>query len=397
MNTTTHNIIYNTRASNWYNKRKYINNSALFSSKYSKDSPKYLVSLIKSINPSLDIGDDITDKTKLAYYALVSLFVKNYISSWYETKINSNNTDFIQSLYIEFFEPLYNYIHDRSCRVDWIKIFLDDIPFIMETQHNNYDLKMVDYYLRKNVESSLEQTFLHSLFKDFILTKLLKTILEPNVIFPVLNKLLASLTLLEYRPKLDKQRPNVFQKIWKSIAFVFNSIKENDTTITTPDKGSVHSILQRHIFVSLIKILNLTEKKPLVYGFYKWIQQIIITYTNIDQILYASVKQEVLEKVSIYDWLIQLRHILFPHDDIILKPGNIIYDMDKLKSTCKDNLCLIIDKYHLTTLLGINKQDDLNKIVDEFIADPENLQGHIYIILDCIAASFEENCTPGVV
>ncbi|KAL6945219.1 hypothetical protein ACO0QE_002667 [Hanseniaspora vineae] len=106
------------------------------------------------------------------------------------------------------------------------------------------------------------------------------------------------------------------------------------------------SVLYRYVFnFTANNLLKLDERKPLVYGFLKWLQYITVEYTSLDKLLYKKMANKIYQKFQDPTiMLLKARHVLFPNDCDLVKPNAIEVEVEDLIGDCQKMLSDVISK-----------------------------------------------------
>lgn len=264
-----------------------------------------------------DDGENVYGEINLELHLFLSSIMVNYINSWYLTKLNTDNYDFI----IEVYDLLTKFTKDICKRIldlvlDYDNMFdlLDKLSSVVNDHISNlakdkdkdgeYDLKIInDYYekcqkqnipndqvdivssylssqhvifqtshlvyFRLLVEKLLELT-LHtdspmnsqigsslviSLLSDLVLDKLFQKLSSPQFILENINKIVLIGT--------DKLKPTNKTKpsIWKKIDGLYKTTK-NLVNFTWPTYKLKADILNNHVFQLLNTLTGFTERVP---------------------------------------------------------------------------------------------------------------------------------------
>ncbi|AET39264.1 Nvj3p Ecym_4188 [Eremothecium cymbalariae DBVPG len=372
--------------------RPLLNQDKPFQCVHAKDSREYLMALCCDIYPAaLHPTIKIMSNWELSVQALFSLFLKNFVKSWYGDKIPTTDDELIVILF-----QLCNRLikHIDSSTVDWLQILCSDIPFVLDRHFKimsrvvHEDLNYSDFlqlYLYKNQypgcivqklteplrnESRLQQTFLSGLVGDLLFDKVANKVAAPVILLDIIqstcDKLLqengktqeipaSSLTLIT-RSELLLRKGSHFVSYLTS-AF---SSKTSQSTL----HGNQHiPCAHLYLFTFIKNILLLDRRKPVLYSLLKLCQSTVDSYNPLNHMMVNFINniinQKVLTSSRGFEALKSLRHTLFPNDNKLgpekVEPTE--EEMIKLRCKCVNSMWDVCTKYRLSKFLAVTKQD----------------------------------------
>ncbi|EDO16401.1 hypothetical protein Kpol_1030p9 [Vanderwaltozyma polyspora DSM 70294] len=371
-----------------------------FASKEKKNSDEYLRELCLSIYPTSIASEiiDLNPHLELKIHAFVSLLIKNFIKSWYGSKIPTHDVQFTVELF-NLTKQVIDYFNTSV--IDFESLITDDIPLLLshhikniseilkqenedglfkpycESIHysENYYPEVITSHLLNlsNSDSMLEYAFLNSLFNDLLFGRVLDNISEPFYILHGINKISE-----KYLNKKDIQSNKWFKlkqllirfnlTYWKlKLLQVINFIKSltNISRIHTPSRTFLDRYLLSLIFID---ILQVDAKKPILYSMAKYFQfwLISIPFLNfaLDYHIHNLFIRQIINKSACSQIFILLRELIFPNDSTMGPPREIPIgeEYDQLKQTCISNLWQVIRINNLDNVLALTHTD-----VDNFI------------------------------
>lgn len=382
-----------------------------FESLFPLDSREYLQELCCSIyTESLMNRINNLSSTKLAMHAFCALLIKNFVKSWYGTKIATSDLELIQELF-DLIEQVSNYL--TKTIIDWEQLVCDDIPFVL-TQHVNImrhvmeeDLtyeKFLDLYLYEgeypNVisdrileplvsKSMLQKTFLNELFRSLLFERVVESLMDPSVLMDIITKFAKSIN-----DKSERQpRLSLFSYISKLKGKILGAVqyfsKLEKVIISSSDEMVPFS--HRYIFSFLKTIFRLNSRRPLLYTILKYMQCFAANQPAINTFLRSTfhnvLSSKILASNTITEGFCKLRHILFPKDNKF-NPGRKILSEDELialKTQCEENLTRILKHHSLFTVLAIS-QRDIHEFIEALNRDKRMNTLLLYKIIETIVA-----------
>ena len=357
---------------------------------------------------------------------------------------------YISQIYEFFFTKNFCKLDFMKFLLDDIPFIVEN-TMLMQANDPDYEytLKFVKVYT-KQIKSPLEKAFVKSLLQDFLFGKVLKNICEPQVLLPMIL-MTATKKKDNHKKKTIKsaikpqmKKHSLFSKYQKPTTeqgdefLVKSSVKTGaqevetttkTTTTTTataatkdisdfsrdpidladenfrsfsatadaqgPDLVDLsevlsikQSVLYRYAFnFTANNLLKLDERKPLVYGFLKWLQYITVEYTSLDKIFYKKMANTIIQKFQDPTiMLLKTRHFLFPNDCDIIKPNAIDVEVEDLIVDCQKMLGDVSKKYHMNILLGTTGKD-IEKLVRKYLTNDRYLHNIAMNSIDCLLAS----------
>lgn len=412
-------ILYNTNSrllSRYHRKAKLStqlkhdeNEDEPYTSPYDKDSKDYLVSLCCSAYPQV-IHRNIQElsPTKLSIHAFFALIFKNFVTSWYGTKIPTADAQFMAELF-SLIERLLNYLNTKH-DTDFASLICDDWAMLL-SQHIRIMRKVVSQdlgyaefnklclydnrYPRVIVSkitgpldngSELQRTFLEALIGDLLLSKVLERIVEPFILMEIIASICNKL-LLEVEEKPVSALDRIRKWAWSFSHGIAYMTSMNNTTEPAPGRPFVY----KYIFTLFKHAFQLESRKPLFYSGTKFIQKYAARSSTLNHILGNMfnnlLKTKFLNPQTISIMFIQLRHVLFPNDNK-MGPGKVPpteEEFELLKKQCEESISRVCIKHRLYQLLGIT-DDDISAFVKAICWDKYMNRFILHRLLDCVIA-----------
>lgn len=416
-----------------------------FISSYPKNSTPYLKDLCfsiysKSIHYQINNLGSFNDGS-LEFNALLALIVKNFINYWYGPKIYTDDTEFLERLF-ELFHNLTNFVSTRTKNIDMIRLLLNDIPVILSEhikvikrlnihqigqpfRYKIYcDLSMIenDRYLfiitdliksRLFCRSILQDTFLDSLFNQFLFGRILDSCLEPYYFLKILTKMSDKIIKEEdannnnWKKKKKRKTPQninyyllIFQtwktkltKFYNSLITISFNLMNSPKIQTGKSTNDVH-VLSSYVWTLInIEMLSLNNKRPIFYIIFRYIQHFMLLSIHINQFIDSYFVQKIVWEKALISKNIKysfnsIRTLLFPNDNL-MGPKTIVptgEEFKKFKLQCINNLIKVIRLKKLDSTLGITENDI--KIFIDMVCQEDTKINKILLfrIIDCLIA-----------
>ncbi|SCU96843.1 LAFA_0G08394g1_1 [Lachancea sp. 'fantastica'] len=369
------------------------NDETSFESQYAKDSPEYLQELCKSVYPAcLHASFERMPFSTLSVHAFVALVFKNFIKSWFGPKIPSEDPEFL----CEVFALVQRLItHIESHEVHWEQFILDDVPLVV---FEHYQLLKTSglVYSRKtgpsttanyicsllHSDSTLEHTFVKSLYEHLLCGKILHSIAEPYLILEILNKAIQF--------KLQKSGSKSSSLVGKVCAILGVVRSALNSQLRRPSQLQ-QTFAHRFLFSCLRRLTKFEQRRPLLYCLFKYGEAAAAKVPAIDKILYCLFQKCVHDKIAsgpqIGRLFLSLRRLIFPSDTVMGPPRPILDDHQKklLREECEQNIQQFLLLYKLDGLVGLTATDASN-FVDVVIADHDANANLLERLLTCTIA-----------
>ncbi|CCF56905.1 hypothetical protein KAFR_0B06090 [Kazachstania africana CBS 2517] len=388
-----------------------------FESQFGKNSEAYLRELACSIYPS-SLHKSICSLSSypdLQIHVFVALLVKNFINSWYGTKIPAKDDQFHNEIF-SIIQRLLGSV--RNNNIDFELLLLDDLPYIIanhlmtlqicKTKTTNKQLIYQQYcrinlldearypYTISNViqdslnsHSTLQIAFIDSLLNQLLLGRVADSAMEPYYVIRLLAKI--SKKINDQKSKVNKNKvqsrfPSNFNSVYKYFRFLFDRRKEYNEKIA-------RQFSERYIFSFLLcDVLHLHLRKPILYFLFKMILSIpVVNFILKDVFGRYLVENTIRNKIFIGGSMNFLRTTLFPNDNS-MGPRTIIptgLEFELIKVDCSDEMWKACLTLKLNYLLGLRK-DDIIFLVDLICVDKSCSKLLCFTLIDCILAHLTE-------
>lgn len=405
----------------------------IFKSEHSKDSNKYLLDLCYSIYPN-SLHDEIkkiNEDLDLQVHALVALVIKNYVTHWYGSKVP---TDDVELFYLllgiiqEMIDNAKNTIEGTN--PDFEKLLMDDLPFLIadhlqalnSCKHKQGDIfsnycmltcydktiypRRITRIIKKIFNSklsTLQNTFLDSLFDDFLLGKMWGTLSHPYFLLDITNKYCKT---LQKKNNFDDSRYReedtsiaiiltwfygLVYRIFQSIFIILTIFrKKNKLHDELPLNGTA---IHRYIFnFLLIDIFQLNDKRPIIYFIWQIVRYLISNIvllsntfqSNVNSLIYTQIcTKNTMKKI-----FIKIRHTLFPNDWNMGAKTEIPVgeEWSEFKAECVNNVWNVIKIYNLHKIQSLTK-NDISEAIELISCNQACNEILYYRLLDCLLAN----------
>ena len=417
-----------------------------FISSFPKNSIPYLKELCLSIYPK-SIHKQINELSSLndgslEFHSLLALIVKNFIKHWYGPKIYTDDPELIETLF-KIFYNLTTFIRKRNGSIDMIQFLLNDVPVIIYehidavkqlNRHYIIDSARYEMYcnslmiendrypfiitdlIKYNLScaSVLQNTFLDSLFNQFLLGRILDTCCEPYYFLRMLIKV-SDRILDEENYSMMNQNKNYYKalfdtvqskisKIFRGLIKLYSNLTNGSNKIKATSNGN--SVMNSYLWTLItINILSLDNKRPLFYICFCYIRHFILLSKSINQSVDSIFIEnllwgQVLTTKNIKRLLNSIRTLLFPNDNL-MGPNTIIptgEEFESFKLQCINKLIKVMELKKLDSILGVT-QNDIKYFIDIICQEDKKINKILLLrIIDCFIAHLtEENSTSDLV
>lgn len=328
---------------------------------------------------------------KLSIHSFFSLIFKNFILTWYGTKIPTKNDDFLKLLFTSL-ENILDYVDNLN--LDWELILCEDIPFILEKHFTimkqivSENLTFNDFqklYLYKNEYpdiivskllassengSQIEKEFFKSLLGSLILDKIIGKIVEPFILIDGITSICKKVSKSQSNDakvnigaddqSFSRKIEYVLRTISHLIAHMSSSVNKSFTSF---NKINQIPFISHYIFTVIKRTFRLDSRKPFLYYICKITQWGIYRVNLINHILQNIFNNIVLNKIItkqvVICSFIKLRHLLFPHDNL-LGPGKEVPSPEKmmqLENECVQSIKTVCSNFKFTNFLNITDEE----------------------------------------
>lgn len=392
-----------------------------FKSVHEKNSDRYLQDLCCSVYPSSlrQRVYKLNAEVDLPVHAFMCLIWKNFVTSWYGTKIPAPDDKFMVQLF-EIVDEIVSL--SKTLKFSYDSFLTDDLPLLL-AQHvrtmrlclrekdaytryceltsyeQGYYPRTLSHHILSLVrcESSLQMSFLQALFDELLLGKVLDKVTEPYFVILAIDKLC---DIQESRQSSVVKEPKQwsFQDIKRSIAMLGRAI----ALMTSINKDS-ENVLSRPFpyigaFTLLADVLKLPERKPFLYALGKSAQYWCARSKSLNAImenLFFNVLSRFRRRKSSRSLFTSLRAMLFPNDNK-LGSGRVIpvdEEYNKFIEASIEKQAHAIESSLLNTILSVDRSEirELNEIITR---DKRCNKLIIMKILDCLMAQTSVTARP---
>lgn len=400
-----------------------------------KDSKEYLKQIVTSVFGKK--APVATTQVDLEIWALGALFVREFILSWYQGKLNLlNQSEFIGELvYIVDFMKLC--WHDRIQRCDWTRILLDDL-FCLLSLHmdaveqadsrggSRFGGDFAENYMRFNghfclqkpateplygkvlvkhllaltlpeeeLNSSLPKDFLTSLLNDLVIRNIVENLSDSFVIWDLLGKLADAAN----KPPNTKETGLYTRVVHFGSHFIAYSTSMLRSDKNSNDPPSETSSLSYSIFPFLSRLFKVDTTFPLTTVLLSKVRDLFTSsvrcthWTN--NLLVNIVYHDMLTEHNVSKGVQFLRHMMFPEDrEFHLKPRYVPQTPEEYEAVKQTNLLkvrqLLVAKQPFLINQLYGGQDELDSSLNAFFdsfADKTVNKSLLWQLLDLLLVS----------
>lgn len=391
--------------------------NAPFHSNAIKNSTVYLKELCCSIYPDKMNNEiwKIDNSADLACHALFALVLKNFISSWYGTKIPTSDEQFLSQLFLTLQDAL---LRIKTWKIDYESLIADDIPILLSNHIRSMRKAMMnenvldrycelinypkDYYpmaithvIKRELEngSLLQASFLDSFFDILLFEKLTDKIIEPYYIIKAISTISRGILSRHFAAKKRQNKwsisaiPRFYRVLKKFVQNLLHLGRGDGFRV----KNSL-PLTYRYIFTFISNdILKLPARRPYLCTVGKTLQLWGSKSKTLDGVFHrlfsGALEDFLINQHRMEKLFLSLRQMLFPNDNR-LGPATIILTgeaFEKLKVECSDSLWAVIKLYRIDLWLGL-KKCDTKEWVDVLCKDKRCNKVLIFKMLDCTLA-----------
>ncbi|AMD19024.1 HBR123Wp [Eremothecium sinecaudum] len=384
-----------------------------FKCKHPKDSRLYLIELCCHVYP-VQLYSTIQDLPdwQLSVHALLALLLKNFVISWYGTKIPSKDNEFVVLLFNVVESAIK---HLTNHKVNCVQLLYNDLPYILDMhctimsrvidEDLSYDqflqLYLDDHQYPSNIiiklmtlvenDSELQKAFLEGLLGDLLLDKIVGKAVAPYLVIKGITSMCDKLLHVDLSNTAKEagetnswisRAEHMLRRSSHFISYLTSafSLKGRKTTM----KGVLCAHL--YLFTFLKNITKLQGRKPALYSSMKLLQSLVDRWKPLNHMLSNLIgnvlEQKVLRRDNVHDICNSLRHALFPNDNKMgeQKPEPSPEELVQLKLQCINSMWEVCQRYRLEGILAI-KKTDMQVFVDGICKDVKMNQFLIYRIL----------------
>ncbi|AGO13735.1 AaceriAGL135Wp [[Ashbya] aceris (nom. inval.)] len=418
------NILYNanSRLVSKYQKKYELATSSLesgdegqdepFRSTHPKDSREYLLELCCEIYPKdLHSRIHMLRDWSLAIHALLVMFFKNFVKTWYGEKIPSTD-DALLSLLFDMCEQTIENIQRSG--INWNQILWNELPQILDShtkvmsqvmaedltyaefeqlylyqgQYPGCLVAKVDKLLHNHAR--LQRAFLSGFMGDLVLGKIVGKAVAPYILIDTIRSTCDQLLRIQSVSAQAHIDQDMFSRIRSTVQKAFNFMYDDQVPKITAAVPTTHS----YIFTFFKNFFSLEKRKPTVYSLLKMVQMLVDSvppFTYLASKIAGSVDRAILNSGNVQHASIALRHALFPNDNKMTPPKLEPTEEEFLtqKVECINSIWNLCERYRLSTVLGTQKQD-IGCFVESLCRDGRMNQFLIYRICECLLGRLTE-------
>ena len=390
-----------------------------FTSKYEKDTPKYLEELCTSCFPTslhqrihnLKVSPD------LEIIALASLVYKNFISTWYGPKIPTKDDQFPTEVF-NLIERLISFF--RQSNIDFKTVILDEYAVLLSNHINAiralndateyrhvfyekycqltlYDEETYPYIITALVQeslhsdSTLQNTFIDGMFNELLLGRTFDSLSEPYYLLRGISKLCSKLI----QGKLKKQNPKRLS-YWGNFKAKINTLIKGINYVSSVNSRIGISpstpLTGRYIFHTLfVDLFQLEIKKPLLYYTLRCFKELSTWSSIFSNISNNAVDNIIQKKVTnnpaISSYFRLIRHTMFPSDNL-MGPRTIIPTGEEFEAFKKERvseISAVLELYNISGLLSVSK-DQVSDFVECISISQKCNKLLFFRLIDCLLA-----------